>query len=249
MKKEEKKSVKKINKTENKSIEKENKYHKFLWYTIIFSLIGLLIEVIVCFIQKIVLKEEFGLILGSLNIIYGIIVSIIIALLDKFKDKKIRLFILGSLLGCAIEYIISFILEATLGIKLWNTMWTKYKVNARTCLEHAIAWGTITIITILLLKKIVDKLINKIKGKTRKIVDITFTIIILIQIIFAIWGLVTYKNRSKDTLNGINYTSNNNIIEKFQNRVFSNEIMERMFKNLEINDNEGNKILVKKING
>ena len=44
---------------------------------------------------------------------------------------------------------------------------------------------------------------------------------ILVIIILTIWGAITYSVRAKEILNGKNYTSNNNIIEKFQNTALS----------------------------
>ena len=98
-------------------------------------------------------------------------------------------------------------------------------------------------------KKYIDLLINKIKGKSRIAIDIILTVLILITIILAVWGAGTYSVRAKEVLNGKNYISNNNIIEKFQNTVFSNKIMEKIFSNMQIIDNEGNWILIKNING
>ena len=87
------------------------------------------------------------------------------------------------------------------------------------------------------------------RGRKSLIVDIIFRIVLVIIITLTIWGAITYSVRAKEILNGKNYTSNNNIIEKFQNTVFSDEIMEKIFSNMEIMDNEGRWILVKNING
>ena len=242
------KKEKKIVREEKNEILEKSKYHKFLWYTIIFSLLGLIIELTVCEIQKEMFKESFGCILGPLCIFYGIGSSIILISLEKLKGHKIKLFIYGGLIGSLVEYLISFMLEAILGINLWNLEWSNFKLNKRICLEHILTFGILTILLIEVLKKHIDKLIYKIKGKTRKIADIILPIVLILYIMFIIWGITTYKIRAIETLNGKNYTSNNNVIEKFQNRVFSNEIMEKLFKNLEIHDNEGNTILVTKIN-
>lgn len=238
------KKEKKIN-TDNK----ESIYHKYLWYLIIFSVIGLLIETIVCFTEKQISNSVFGLVLGPLCIVYGIGAIITIICLERFKGHKIKLFILGAILGILIEYVLSFILEAIFGARLWSYTCTKVNANGRICLGSAPLWGILTVILINVIKKYIDKLINKIQGKTRIIVDIILTITLTITIMLTIWGLMTYTIRARETLNGKNYTSNNNAIERFQNTVFSNELMEKIFKNLEITNNEGNWVLVKNING
>ena len=47
-------------------------YHKYLWYLILFSVIGLFVEIILCFIIGKMPNKEFGLILGPFCIIYGL---------------------------------------------------------------------------------------------------------------------------------------------------------------------------------
>lgn len=224
-------------------------YHKYLWYLILFSVIGLFVEIILCFIIGKMSNKEFGLILGPFCIIYGLGVATAVFLLDRFKQKRIKLFILGAILGTIIEYTTSFILEAILGARLWNCEGIKFSANGRTCIQHAILWGILSVIVISFLKKYIDILINKMRGRKSLIVDIIFTMVLVVIIILTIWGAITYSVRAKEILNGKNYTSNNNIIEKFQNTVFSDEIMEKIFSNMEIMDNEGRWILVKNING
>lgn len=240
---------------EMKKKEKENntakpsKFHTYLWYFIIFSLIGLLIEFIVCLLIKNISKSEFGLILGPLCFVYGIGAILTIICLQKFKGQKVKLFFLGIILGGVIQYVMSFILEAVSGAQIWNCAWSKFNINGRVCIEYALIWGFAAILIVNVMKKGIDKIINKIYGKTRTVVDIILTIIIACTIMLTIWGVITYGVRARETLNGKNYISNNNIIEKFQNTVFSNEIMEKIFPKMKIFDNEGNWVLIKNING
>jgi len=44
---------------------------------------------------------------------------------------------------------------------------------------------------------------------------------------------------TKETLNGRNYISNNNIVEKFENNVFTNERMGKIFPNMRITTEDG----------
>lgn len=241
------KSNKKIDDSYNKN--HGNKYHKYLWYLIIFSIIGLFLEVIACLIMEKVFNKVPGLILGPLCIIYGLGAIIVIICLDRFKEHKIKLFILGSILCAMIEYAMSFILEATLGARLWDCSWAKFNINGRVCLEHAILCGVLVVLTVGVIRKYIDLLVEKIQGKKRIVVDIIVTILLLTIIMLTIWGTITYSVRAREVMNGKNYTSNNNIIEKFQNTAFSNEIMEKIFSEMKIINNEGNWILIKNING
>ena len=224
------------------------KYHQYLWYFLIFSLIGLALEAISAFVETKIFNKEMELILGPLCFIYGLGAIITIICLQSFKGKKFKLFILGTILGATIQYAMSFILEAIFGAKLWDCGWSKFSINGRTCIELALVFGIITVILINIVQKYIDKLINKVNGKTRIIVDIIVSTIITFTLMLTIWGVITYTIRAKEVMNGKNYTSNNNIIEKFQNTVFANEIMEKILPRIKIVDNAGNLVLIKNIN-
>ena len=89
------------------------------------------------------------------------------------------------------------------------------------------------------IKKHTDKIINKIKGKPAKIIDIILIVILIIENLFTIWGFIVYSRNAKQTLNGRNYISNNNIVEKFENNVFTNERMGKIFPNMRITNEDG----------
>ena len=229
--------------------QKERKFHKYLWYLIIFSILGLILECVINFIKAKTTDTPFLVTTGPFCIFYGIGAILTILCLQQYKDKgkKIKLFIIGCILMSAIQYALSFILETIVGARLWNYTWSKFNINGRVCLEYAILWGIITAILIEVLKDFVDKIINLMKGKVSTIVDIILTMLIVVLIMFTIWSAKTYATRAKETLAGQNYISNNTNIEIFQNTVFTNERMEKIFQKLRVNDEYGNTIMIKDI--
>ena len=228
-------------------VEKIEQPHKYLWYLIIFSILGLILECVINFIKAKTTDTPFLVTTGPFCIFYGIGAILTILCLQQYKGKKIKLFIIGCILMSAIQYALSFILETIVGARLWNYTWSKFNINGRVCLEYAILWGIITVILIEVLKDFVDKIINLMKGKVGTIVDIILTMLIVVLIMFTIWSAKTYATRAKETLAGQNYISNNTNIEIFQNTVFTNEKMEKIFPKLRVNDEYGNTIMIKDI--
>lgn len=213
----------------NENIEENNNLHKYLWYVIIFSLLGLVAEILYGFV---ITKK--GFILGPLCIIYGIIATINILILNKYKGHKIKLFILGAILATAMQYAISFLFECILGATLWNCSEIKFNINGRVSVLTSVIWGVLTVISIDLIQKWIDKAVDRKPSKIIKVIDVIITTLISLMIILTFWGIITYKIRIKETMEGKNYISNNNIIEIFQNKVFSNENIEKIFPNLKI---------------
>ena len=163
MKKENEKSNKKEKITTSTVKEKNNNFHKYLWYVIIFSMVGLLAE----FIYGFVITKK-GFILGPLAIIYGMVAGIDIAVLKKYKGHKVKLFILGAVLVTAIQYAISFLFEGILRATFWNYSEIKFNLNGRACVLTSILWGILTVIVIEFVQKWLDKILDKKPKKNHK---------------------------------------------------------------------------------
>lgn len=219
--------------------EKNNlKIHNNLWYFIIFSLLGLIFEFILYLIMNKTVGAR-GVYLGPLCFIYGITALIMIKLLEPLNHTRAKLLIVSILLVSMIQYIVSFILECSYSAKLWDYSGITANLNGRVCLLYSIIAGLIMAIFIKYIKKHTDKIINKFKGKPAKIIDIILIVILIIEILFTIWGFIVYSRNAKETLNGRNYISNNNIVEKFENNVFTNERMGKIFPNMRITTEDG----------
>ncbi len=229
--------------------EKNNlKIHNNLWYFIIFSLLGLIFEFILYLIMNKTVGAR-GVYLGPLCFIYGITALIMIRFLEPLKNTKVRLFIASTVLISIIQYVFSFILECSYGAKLWDYSGVIANLNGRVCFLYSVIAGLIMAVFIKHIKKYTDKFIDKFKGKPVKIIDIIIIILIIIEILFTIWGFIVYSRNAKETLNGRNYISNNNIVEKFENQAFTDERMGKLFPNMRITTEDGILVYVTSILG
>ena len=200
---------------------------QILWYFIIFSIIGLIIETSYCYLTTGVLESRKGFLIGPFCPIYGVGAATIIAVFGDSKKSRFKLFLEGLIFGTLLEYVLSYILEAIYGMKFWNYSYLKYNINGRISLVYSVFWGILTSILIRDLAPQINKLIKKIPDK--KIITISIIIFFIIDSIITIWAIQTYKNRV------INNKTGNYIEETF----FSNETMRKIFPNLRIKDENG----------
>ena len=79
-------------------MEEENKIglHQIIWYLVIFSIIGLIVETLFCYFTTGALESRKGLIFGPFCPIYGVGATGLIFLLNRFKEDKIKLFYYGG---------------------------------------------------------------------------------------------------------------------------------------------------------
>lgn len=213
---------------------------QILWYFIIFSIIGLIIETTYCYITTGVIESRKGLIVGPFCPIYGLGAATIIVIFSN-KNKNIKdLFIQGWLYGSILEYAISYILEAIYGIRFWNYDYLKYNLNGRISLIYSIFWGILTAILIKYVSPKIDKMIDKITKK--KIVTIILIIFFILDAILTVWAIQTYKNR---VLNNNQDIEINNIKQYIEEKYFSNETMRKIFPNLRIKNEKGEEVFIR----
>ena len=218
---------------------KKINYQKIIWYFTIFSIIGLIIETIYCYITTGKIESRKGLIIGPFCPIYGLGAATIIAFLDNSNKNKKQLFLRGFFFGSIIEYIISYILEAIYGMRFWEYSYLKYNLNGRISLIYSIFWGILTAILIKYLSPKIDKIINKIENK--KITIILF-IFFIINSICTVWAINTYKNR---VINNNQKIEIKNIKQYIEEKIFSNEIMSKTFPNLRMKNEKGEEVFIK----
>mgnify|MGYP005763696749 FL=1 len=231
----------------------ENKkltFHQILWYFIIFSTIGLLIETIFCYFTSGIVESRKGLLWGPFCPVYGVGAAILIILLNKVNTNNyFKLFIYGFLIGSLLEYIMSYVLEAVYSIRFWDYTYTGNSINGRICILYSLFWGILSIFLLKVAKPAIDKLIEKIPKSIEKKLDIFVTIFFILNAIVTVWAISTYENRATEIYNGTynNTSPKNSIIKNIEEKHFTNERMKKTFPNLRIKDKDGKEIWIKTI--
>lgn len=222
----------------------ENKvsFKQILWYFIFFSIIGLFIETIFCFITTGVFESRKGLIWGPFCPVYGVGAAVLILILNKYENNSLKIFLIGSIFGNIIEYLLSFGLEALYGSRFWDYSYLKWHLNGRICFIYSFYWGALAFILIKWIKNPMDKIINKISNS--KILHISIVIFFIVDSLATVWAITTYQNRIGSEF----YNSENNIKENFITKtLFSNEIMVKTFPNLRYIEADGTEKYIRDI--
>lgn len=225
------------------NIDKKITLKQIIWYSIIFSIFGLIIETLFCDLTTGVLESRKGLIWGPFCPVYGVGATILIILLDKYKNNSIKLFLIGSIAGNIIEYGLSYLLEAMYGTRFWDYSYLDWNLNGRICIKYSIFWGILAILLIKLIKPQIDKIINKIPDS--KILNIIMIILIIIDCGATMWAINTYQNRVVQNYFNVEVKKQNNIKQFIEDKLFSNEIMKKTFPNLRYIDENGTQYYLK----
>lgn len=222
------------------------KLQQLFWYFVIFSIIGLLLETIFCYITTGVLESRKGLIWGPFCPVYGVGAVILILSLDHVDQKNyLKLFLYGFLIGAVVEYILSYGLEAVYGTRFWDYSYTGKDINGRICTLYSLFWGILAILLMKIIRPMIDKIIDKIP-KINKTTQSLLFVFLVIDTLFTIWGISIYEARAiHEFYQEKMHYSNVSWIRKIEEDYFSNDKMKKTFPNLRTKDRQGNQVFIR----
>ncbi len=171
-------------------IDYDKKYEitSIILFFFIFAFVGWLWEVGLFLFEKGVLINR-GAMYGPWLPIYGVGCTVII-LLTKFKvfrkmlKKPLITFMVIMIVCSTIEYLTSWYIEATKGVKYWDYTGIFFNLNGRICLESTLFFGIGGSLCVYIIAPLLEKLIQKLNKKVKIIVCIVLVIIFMFDAMY-----------------------------------------------------------------
>lgn len=156
---------------------------KYIIYFFIYAFLGWTLETVYSYISLGYFNNR-GFLIGPICPIYGFGMLILIIWLSRYKNNKLKLFIVSAIALTYFEYITGFILDSVFGLKWWDYSRYPFNINGRICLYFTIIWGIIGIIAINFIHPFIEKIVSKTSKKFPIIVTNMFVkVLIMILII------------------------------------------------------------------
>ena len=115
---------------------------KLVWLFFIGCLLGDITETIFCRITAGVWMSRSSLVWGPFSIVWGFAIAAVTDLLYKYKDRSDRfLFLMGTALGGAYEYLCSVLSEMVFGTVFWDYSEIPINLGGRINLLYCFFWG------------------------------------------------------------------------------------------------------------
>ncbi|MEG1495485.1 MAG: putative ABC transporter permease [Bacilli bacterium] len=201
-----------------------NTFSTYMWFFLIFSFIGCIFEMILCFFQRGVIESRSGLIYGLLTPIYGAGAVLLILILRNQK-KDIHIFLTAMLFGGIFEWLCSFFQELLFGTISWD--YSKYFLNfgGRTSLYHMIGWGILGFILIKYIVPVIDRGIKLIPNKLNKVLTYIITILLLLNILISAGACYRQSERNKGLApsNGLEIFFDKTYPDSLLNKIYANK--------------------------
>lgn len=201
--------------------------YKLLLICFIGSFLGVVIELLYCFVTNGYFESRSGLIYGPFNLLYGVGTVALSAALYKFRNRgKWLSFLGGFLVGSAVEYLCSWAQELVFGSRSWDYSHLPLNLNGRICLMYSLFWGLLGVIWVKDIYPRMAKWILKIPNKFGKIITWVIVVFFIFNATMTCISVYRWSERLK------NIEPTNQFMEFIDER-FPNERMEHVFANME----------------
>ena len=122
-------------------------FYKIFLLFIIGCVLGDLTETVFCRITAGVWMSRSSLVWGPFSIVWGLAIALVTVLLYRYKDSSDRfLFLMGTVLGGAYEYLCSVFTEMMFGTVFWDYSKIPFNLGGRINLLYCFFWGIAAVV-------------------------------------------------------------------------------------------------------
>ena len=135
---------------------------------------------------------------GPFSIVWGFALALVTWFLYKYKDhSESFLFLTGTFLGGAYEYLCSVFTEIFFGKVFWDYSKLPFNLGGRINLLYCFFWGIAAVVWFKKLYPLLSGLIEKIPVKPGKVITWILTVFMCCNIIVSSIALIRYDQRAQ----------------------------------------------------
>ena len=190
------------------------------------SFIGVIVELLWCFIRHGYFESRSGFVFGPFNPVYGIGALILTLSLYRFRNRSAKYSFWGAFIaGSVLEYLLSFLQEKMFGSVSWDYSVVPLNIDGRICLLYSLFWGLLGILWI----KGVYPMISYALIRIPKRLGLIVTDILLIFMVFNSIVSLSAVHRWSERIDDIGPS---NSVGQVLDDYFPDEKMERIYPNM-----------------
>lgn len=200
-------------------------FHKLVWLFFIGAFLGDITETIFVYATAGKLMSRSSVVYGPFSIVWGLGVVVLTMMLHRYRDRDDRyIFLFGTVVGGAYEYICSVFTELAFGTVFWDYSKIPFNLGGRINLLYCFFWGLAAVVWIKILYPRISGLIEKIPKKPGTILSWCLITFMTVNIVMSTLALARYSDRNAGK-------EAENSIDTFLDSRFGDERMERIYPN------------------
>ena len=195
---------------------------------IIGAFIGDIVETIFCLITTGRLMSRSSLVFGQFSIVWGIACALLTWILYRYREKSNwSIFLFGTVLGGAYEYICSVFTEIAFGTVFWDYSKIPFNLGGRINLLYCFFWGFAAVVWMKVVYPFLSKQIERLPKKKGGVLCSILLLFLAADMAVSFAALARYGERQ----NGKKGTG---VVAEMLDEYFSDEFIEKRYENLKL---------------
>lgn len=209
-------------------------FYKLTALFFIGAFLGDIVETLFCLATIGRLMSRSSVVYGPFSIVWGLGCALLTLFLYRYRNKKDRhIFVAGTLLGGAYEYICSVFTELVFGTIFWDYSGFTFNLGGRINLLFCFFWGIAAVIWLKIIYPRLSWLIEKIPVKQGKIIFNCLIVFMIFNMLVSSFALARYTERN--TVSDVwAEISAQNPVNAFLDSHFPDERIEHIYPNAKL---------------
>ena len=213
-------------------------FYKLAMLFFIGAFLGDITETIFCYTRTGIIMSRSSVVYGPFSIVWGLGCVLLTAFLYPYREKNDRyIFLAGTILGGAYEYICSVFSELVFGTVFWDYSAIPFNLGGRINLLYCFFWGIVAVVWLKMLYPILSGWIEKLPVKWGKLLSNSLILFMVFDMALSGLALGRYSAR-QDEKTAVSQTVSGEEggLNGWLDRHFPDERMKRIYSNAKFVD-------------
>lgn len=174
-------------------------FYKLVMLFFIGAFLGDITEMIFCRLAAGVWMSRSSVVWGNFSIVWGLAMVLATLFLYNYRDRSDGfIFMFGTVLGGAYEYLCSVFTEIVFGKVFWDYSQIPFNLGGRINLLYCFFWGIAAVIWLKKVYPILSKIIEKIPMKMGKIASWILIVFMICNMLVSAMALIRHEERAQE---------------------------------------------------
>ena len=170
---------------------------------------------------------------GPFSIVWGLAMALASLLLHRYRDRSDSfLFLAGTFLGGAYEYLCSVFTELVFGTVFWDYSDMPLNIGGRTNVLFCFFWGVLSVVWVKMLYPPMSQAIEKLPAVAGKVVTWVVVAFMACNALLTCAAMLRFDTRAQRPESG-------NVFEEFLDRQYDDDFMAKRWPNMIVTGRPG----------
>ena len=194
------------------------------------AFLGDIVETVFCLVTTGRLMSRSSLVFGPFSIVWGLACALLTWILYRYRDKSDRyIFVFGTVLGGAYEYVCSVFTEMAFGTVFWDYSEIPFNLGGRINLLYCFFWGIAAVVWMKGVYPFLSRWIEELPARMGKVVCSVLLVLLAADMLVSALALARYSERQAGKAE---QTAVGQALDEF----FPDGFIEKRYENLKLTD-------------